>query len=314
MHVVIITLCPEIFSILHTSILGSALKKNLWQLDIINMRDFATDNRKTVDDQCIGGGPGMLIKPNITHEAIKNACRTIEKRNSSTNNQISRYLDKIELYEKQIAAPLSSNESKNLPNLHSIYHAGNNLDKNLYKTYNNNTFKIHQKISKIMQNIKNHIEFIHFSPRGVLLNQHVLYKKYKKCSGKSIILLCGRYEGIDQRVIDYWQFNEISIGDYILTNGDIPALAFLDSYLRFVPGILGNYSSIEEESFKNYLLEANNYTKPVIWHGISAPDVLRSGNHALIQNWKLSESKRLTSLERPDLWLKHLQSQEDLDD
>jgi tRNA (guanine37-N1)-methyltransferase len=178
----------------------------------------------------------------------------------------------------------------------------------------NKIVKIHKKIFKIIEKIQQNVVFIHFSPRGKLLNQRLVKRYYKQNNNKSLILLCGRYEGIDARVIEYWNFQEISIGDYILTNGDMASLVFIDSYLRLHPGILGNYDSVFQESFENYLLEANNYTKPIKWNGISCPNVLLSGNHFLIHSWKNSESQRITSVNRPDLWSKYIENKENTND
>ena len=145
-------------------------------------------------------------------------------------------------------------------------------------------------------------KYFYLTPKGSLYNQDYAKKLSKE---KTINLVCGHFEGIDQRVIDNRKIEEISIGDFILSGGEAAAFIILDSILRLVPGVIGNNNSIKEESFENGLLEYPQYTKPQIWEKNSVPDVLLSGDHAKIKDWRLSQSEAITRDRRPDLWQKY---------
>ena len=220
----IFTLYPEFFpGPLGKGLYGKALAEKIWKLETINIRDYATDKHKTVDDTTYGGGSGMLIKPDVL---------------------------------------------------------ANSLDKNL---------KTKEKI-------------IYLSPRGKLFNQEMA----KKISNEETInLICGHFEGVDQRVLDSRNIEEVSIGDFVLSGGESAAFVMLDSIIRLLPGVLGNETSAEEESFENGLLEYPQYTKPQIWEEKTVPDVLLSGDHAKIKDWRLSQSEAITRDRRPDLWQKY---------
>ena len=220
----IFTLYPEFFpGPLGKGLYGKALAEKIWKLETINIRDYATDKHKTVDDTTYGGGSGMLIKPDVL---------------------------------------------------------ANSLDKNL---------KTKEKI-------------IYLSPRGKLFNQEMA----KKISNEETInLICGHFEGVDQRVLDSRNIEEVSIGDFILSGGESAAFVMLDAIIRLLPGVLGNETSTEEESFENGLLEYPQYTKPQIWEEKAVPDVLLSGDHAKIKDWRLSQSEAITRDRRPDLWQKY---------
>ena len=209
----IFTLYPEFFpGPLGKGLYGKALTENIWKLEIVNIRDYATDKHKTVDDTTYGGGSGMLIKPDVL---------------------------------------------------------ANSLDRNL---------KSKEKI-------------IYLSPKGKLFNQKFAKKLSKE---KNINLICGHFEGVDQRVIESRNIEEVSIGDFVLSGGESAAFVMLDSIIRLLPGVLGNETSVEEESFENGLLEYPQYTKPQIWEEKTVPDVLLSGDHAKIKDWRLSQSKAIT--------------------
>ncbi len=224
----IFTIFPEIFpGYLNYSIMGEALKKKLWNLEAINIRDYAKDNRKTVDDYPYGGGAGMVMKPDVLSSAID--------ANIGTKKQ----------------------------------------------------------------------KIIYLSPRGAVFNQ----KKAIELSKESeISLICGRYEGIDQRVIDEYEMEEISIGDYILSGGELAAMVLIDAVLRNISQVVGDKNSLNEESFGSgegskyeKLLEYPHYTKPVIWRSREVPEILRSGHHQKINDWRLNKAKELTKNRRPDL-------------
>ena len=156
--------------------------------------------------------------------------------------------------------------------------------------------------------LPNQLPIIYLSPKGMLFN-HKVAKNFVQ-SANGINILCGRFEGIDERVIKEYKMTEISIGDYVLSSGDIAALVIMDSCLRLLPGYLGNEKSLEEESFGNGyyedLLEYPHYTKPIVWKSNEVPEVLTSGNHAKINEWRLNKAKEETKNKRPDLWNKYL--------
>ena len=216
----ILTLFPEIFpGPLGVSLLGNALQNKLWELNLINIRDFAKDRHKSVDDTPYGGGAGMVMKPDVIEMAL---------------NSISDFPG--------------------------------------------------QRVC--------------LTPRGKRLSQ----QKVKKLSLEDgLVLLCGRYEGIDQRVIDYYNFDEISIGDYVVTGGESAAIVLLESVLRLLPNVLGGNETLKEESFSDTsLIEYPQYTKPKVWNGINVPEVLISGDHGKIKNWRNKERVKITKIRKLD--------------
>ena len=150
--------------------------------------------------------------------------------------------------------------------------------------------------------IKSTEKIIYLSPKGKLFNQNMARKLSKE---KTINLLCGHFEGVDQRLIESRGIEEISIGDFILSGGESASFIVLDSILRLIPGVIGNNKSISDESFENNLLEYPQYTKPQIWEKKGIPEVLLSGDHAKIKDWRLSQSEAITRDRRPDLWQKY---------
>ena len=205
-QVKIFTLYPDFFpGILSKGIYGRAIEKSLWNLDVINIRDYAKDKHKTVDDTPYGGGEGMVLKPDVVAKALD-------------------------------------------------------------------------------QNLKKNEKIIYLTPKGKTFDQN---KAKKFLNEKKINILCGHFEGIDQRVIESRGIEEISIGDYILSGGETAAYVILDSILRLVPGVLGNENSYKDESFENGLLEYPQYTKPQIWEKTPVPEVLLSGDHSKIKDLSL---------------------------
>ncbi len=220
----VFTLYPEVFpGPLSKGLYGKALSKNLWNLNIVNIRDAAEDKHKTVDDTPYGGGSGMLLKPDV------------------------------------LAKSLDQNEIK-----------GGRI--------------------------------IYLSPKGKKFDQNYAQELSDE---KSISLICGHFEGVDERVLSTRNIEEISIGDYVLSGGETAAFVVIDSVLRLLPGILGNENSKIDESFENGLLEYPQYTKPQIWEEKAVPEVLLSGDHSKIKDWRLSQSEAITRDRRPDLWEKY---------
>ena len=160
---------------------------------------------------------------------------------------------------------------------------------------------VHKALTKITKKIKNNYSLVYLTPKGNKLNQKKIKQFIKK---DNLILVCGKYEGIDQRVIDTWKMEEISTGDYISSGGEIPAMILIDSCVRLLPNVLGSKNSLKSETFENNLLEYPQYTKPRHWLGRKVPEVLLSGDHKKIEEWKKKESIRITKIKRPDLFKK----------
>lgn len=157
-------------------------------------------------------------------------------------------------------------------------------------------------LNECLEKNSNDYKTYYLSPRGKVFNQE-LANEFSKLKG--INLLCGHFEGVDQRVLDHRNIDEISVGDYVLSGGESAAVVVLDAVIRLLPGVLGNQNSIKEESFNNHLLEYPQYTQPRKWRDLEVPEVLLSGNHGEIKDWRLNQSQSITQRLRPDLWTKH---------
>ena len=222
----ILTIFPEMFpGPLGASLAGRALAAGLWALDAVDIRVYATDKHRSVDDTPAGGGPGMVMRADVLARAI------------------------------DAVAPAGDARPRLL-----------------------------------------------MSPRGRPLTQA---RVEALAAGPGAIVLCGRFEGVDERVIEGRQFEEISIGDYVLSGGEIAAFALLDACVRLIPGVMGKEASGAEESFAEGLLEYPQFTRPQLWEGRAIPDVLTSGDHAKVAAWRRAEAERLTRERRPDLWAAH---------
>ncbi len=160
---------------------------------------------------------------------------------------------------------------------------------------------IDKALKETTKKIKNNYSLVFLTPKGKKLNQEKIKKFVKK---DNLILVCGKYEGVDQRVIDTWKMEEISLGDYVLSGGEIAAMSLIDSCVRLLPKVLGSSKSLESETFENNLLEYPQYTKPREWLGKKVPEVLLSGDHKKIKEWKKNESIKITKIKRPDLFRK----------
>jgi len=221
----VITIFPDMFpGPLGLSLAGKARQNGIWSLDAVDLRDFATDRHRTVDDTPAGGGPGMVMKPDV----------------------IARAIDAVATDDR--------------PRL-------------------------------LM------------SPRGAPLTQR---KVAALAEGPGVVVLCGRFEGVDERVIAGRNLDEVSVGDYVLSGGEVAALVLIDGCVRLLPGVMGEAGSLAEESFADGLLEYPQYTRPQVWEGQAIPEVLVSGDHAKVAAWRRAEAQRLTGTRRPDLWAAHL--------
>jgi len=220
----VFTLYPEVFpGPLSKGLYGKALSKELWNLNVVNIRDAAEDKHKTVDDTPYGGGSGMLLKADV----------------------LAKSLDQNKIEGEKV---------------------------------------------------------IYLSPKGKKFDQNYAQELSNE---KSVSFICGHFEGVDERVLSTRNIEEISIGDYILSGGETAAFVVIDSILRLLPGVLGNENSRLDESFENGLLEYPQYTKPQIWEEKAVPEVLLSGDHSKIKDWRLSQSEAITRVRRPDLWQKY---------
>ncbi len=229
MQISIISLFDKSFfaSLFENGIIKSAIEKGIININYINIRDFSNYKHKKVDDSPFGGGPGMLLMPSPTIEAI----RSVKKKDDYT---------------------------------------------------------------------------VYLSPQGNLLNSSICKRLSKE---NHLILLCGHYEGVDERVIQKEVHEEISIGDYVLTNGGIAAIALIDSTIRFIPKVIGNSDSVKEDSFENYLFKGPQYTKPDSFENMKVPDVLKGGNHKEIMEWRFNEGLKKTERVRPDLYQKYIKKE-----
>jgi len=219
----VLTLYPDMFpGPLGTSLAGRALAEGVWSLDAVNIRDFATDKHRTVDDTPAGGGAGMVLRADICAAAV--------------------------------------------------------------------------------DSVADGRPMLAMSPRGRPLTQA---RVRELAAGPGAIILCGRFEGFDERLFEARAIEPVSIGDYVLSGGEIGALVLLDACIRLLPGVMGAPSSGDEESFESGLLEYPHYTRPVDWEGRTIPEVLRSGDHARIAAWRKQMAETDTRLRRPDLWERH---------
>jgi tRNA (guanine37-N1)-methyltransferase len=223
----VLTIFPGMFpGPLGHSLVGQALDKRDWRLETVNIRDFATDRHKSVDDLPFGGGAGMVMRPNVVASALDRA--------------------------------LSD---------------------------------------------RSDLAAIYLTPRGLPLTQKRIESLAK---GPGLVVLCGRFEGVDQRVVEARGLEEVSLGDFVMSGGEVAAMAMIDACVRLLPGVIGAPASLAEESFNEDLLEYPQFTRPDIWEGRAVPDILLSGHHARIREWRKSQSEAVTKARRPDLWLRYM--------
>jgi tRNA (guanine37-N1)-methyltransferase len=223
----VLTIFPEMFpGPLGHSLAGKALRDGLWRLETVDIRDFARDKHRSVDDAPFGGGPGMVMRPDVVDAAIAGS-----------------------------AAPGPA---------------------------------------------------LFLSPRGRLLEQA---RVRELAAGPGVRLLCGRFEGIDERVIAARGLEEVCLGDFVLSGGEPAAMALIDACVRLLPGVVGDAAALVEESFAEGLLEYPHYTRPQSWQGRAVPEVLLSGHHEQIRQWRLAQAERATRERRPDLWERYVARQ-----
>jgi len=217
----VLTIFPDMFpGPLGTSLAGRALSAGAWSLEVADIRDFAADKHRSVDDTPAGGGPGMVMKADVLGRAIDAVATDTRPR-------------------------------------------------------------------------------CLLSPRGIPLTQA---RVEALSQGPGIVMICGRFEGVDERVIAARELEEVSIGDYVLSGGEIAAMALIDACVRLLPGVMGAETSSAEESFTDGLLEYPHYTRPAVWEGRPIPEILTSGDHAKVAAWRRAEAEKLTRERRPDLW------------
>jgi tRNA (guanine37-N1)-methyltransferase len=224
----VLTIFPEMLpGPLAYSLAGKALGAGVWRLETVDIRDFARDKHRSVDDAPFGGGPGMVMRPDVLDAAIEGTGGT---------------------------GPL-----------------------------------------------------LLLSPRGRPLDQEAVRAF---ADGPGITLVCGRFEGIDERVIEARSIEEISLGDFVLSGGEPAAIVLIDACVRLLPGVVGSAETLDEESFAAGLLEYPHYTRPQVWQRRAVPEVLVSGDHARVREWRRAQAERLTRERRPDLWRRYLEAQD----
>jgi len=209
------------------SLAGKALQSGLWQLETLDIRAFASDKHRSVDDTPAGGGPGMVMRPDVLAAAIDQVRAT---------------------------------EANKRP-------------------------------------------LIYLTPRGAPLRQE---RVRELAAGPGVVAVCGRFEGVDERLLSARQVEEISLGDFVLSGGEPAVIALIDAAVRLLPGVVGDPETLTEESFEKGLLEYPHYTRPAIWEGAEIPPVLLSGNHAQIRAWRQQAAEEITQARRPDLWQRYL--------
>ena len=222
----VLTLFPGMFpGPLALSVAGRALADGIWALETVDIRGFAGDKHQTVDDAPFGGGPGMVMRPDVVDAAI--------------------------------GAVTAADP---------------------------------------------HEPLIYLSPRGIPLTQA---RVRALAAAPGVVLLCGRFEGVDERVLEARRIEEISIGDFVLSGGEPAAVALIDACVRLLPGVVGSAESLAEESFERGLLEYPHYTRPQEWQGRAVPEILISGHHERVRAWRLAQAQKVTRERRPDLWARY---------
>jgi len=263
----VVTIFPEYLEPLRHALLGKAIEQGILSVGVHNLRDWAPGVHQAVDDSPYGGGPGMVMKPDVWGPALDEVA-TLKAEQSLTS--AVPHLDNVRHDQKLGLAEESSYAAAEVPSLSE------------------------EDSAKPLLIVP--------TPAGEPFTQQMAQEFSHE---EHIVFACGRYEGIDQRVIDdaanRYRVREVSIGDYVLIGGEVAVLVIAESVVRLIPGVLGNRKSHEEDSFSDGLLEGPSYTKPREWRGLAVPDVLLSGNHALVDRWRRDQSLIRTAERRPDL-------------
>ena len=281
----IITLYPQMFpGPLGTSLAGRALSEGKWACDTINPRDFATDRHRSVDDTPAGGGAGMVLRADIMAAAVDHAVERMAERLAVSGEPVEpRFSDeKRPSTGSGLAAPSTVRPEP--------------VDGQLAHATGASTGSARTGLPLSQAPI------LAMTPRGKPLTQA---RVREIAAGPGVTIICGRFEGFDERLFDARAIEEVSIGDYILSGGEMGALVLLDACIRLLPGVMGASSSGDDESFETGILEYPQYTRPQIWEGRIIPEVLRSGDHAKIAAWRKQRAEEDTRLRRPDLWERH---------
>jgi tRNA (guanine37-N1)-methyltransferase len=285
--VTVLTLFPEMFpGPLGFSLAGKALKKGIWSLNTLNLRDFGIGPHRTIDDTPFGGGAGMVLRPDVIDNALLSLSSNKKVQESSLKQE------RVQDFEK-LALEQAGNPQK------EVFSFCQKEKQSFYDSYfpENNFFLRNE--NEANRPFSDKPLYIYLSPRGKPFDQNDA--KVLTQAG-NVVLLCGRYEGVDQRVIEKWNMREVSIGDFILSGGEIGALALMDACVRLLPGVMNTLQSAEEESFHQNLLEYPHYTKPQVWEDRNVPEILFSGHHGHIREWRKRQAEMITKTRRPDLW------------
>jgi len=289
----ILTLYPDMFpGPLGTSLAGRALKEGKWVCETINPRDFTTDKHRSVDDTPAGGGAGMVLRADIMAAAVDHAVERMEEKVRSSRAQ-----SRDGLAGKSVSTSLDTNGKDTLSAVSGELVEPRRSDEKRPSTSSGLT-----EIGSPLTDTSPTAPILAMTPRGKPLTQA---RVREIASGPGVTIICGRFEGFDERLFDARDIEEVSIGDYILSGGEMGALVLLDACIRLLPGVMGASSSGDDESFETGILEYPQYTRPQIWEGRIIPEVLRSGDHAKIAAWRKQRAEEDTRLRRPDLWERH---------
>lgn len=291
MKINVLTLFPNMFSnIFSESIVGKSLARKIFELNVVNMREAAENKRKDVDDKVYGGGRGRLIKPEIIEKSLFTVIQ-LENFWKFLNKNLG-----IDVICEQIQNTIQQYNKTNIfPEIFNNLYEKTDQEKNNISQY---------VFSEINNNRKNH-KILYMSPRGKRFSQDLAIEFSHL---KEMTIICGKYEGIDGRILQKYDIEEISVGDFVLTGGEIPAMAIIDATVRLLRGTIKNDDFSLEETFTDDLIEYDQFTTPQIFSGISVPKILTNGNHSQIRDFRRKQSKILTKTQRYDMWSKFVKN------
>ncbi len=273
MNFYVMTLFPEMVEqTIHTSITGRAMDKGLIRVNAVNIRDYTTEKHGKTDDYPYGGGAGMVMQVQPVHDCYKAVCSMIAEEHGCKDN-----------------AYLSSCETLRTDEAETEINSTDKADKT-------DGDPDHDKTIVVNNHKKPRV--LYMSPQGRTFDQDFAKELAQE---EELVFLCGHYEGIDERALELLEVEEVSIGDFILTGGELPAVMMIDCISRLVPGVLGGADSAEIESFHDNLLEYPQYSRPEDYNGLKVPEILLSGHHANVEKWRREQSIIRTLEKRPDL-------------